>query len=84
MPKLTLLFPFNVKEQQHYSEFPPDAQAPHLIPKPEASHPPKESYFSCICLQSHSFGQYQKLVTMGVDWNEDGPVYVKRHLLAPF
>jgi len=39
MPEPPQLTPFNAEEQQLYSDFPLDGQAPHPISKAEPSHP---------------------------------------------
>ena len=59
MPELPQLAPLNAEEQQLYYESLP-------ISKAELSHPVKETYFSCLYWQSHSFGHYPELMT--IEW----------------
>ncbi len=71
MSKPPQLAPFDMKEQWLYSELPLDVWAPYPISKAEPSHPAEETHFTLLCLQSHSFSHYPKLMTIGEGWSED-------------
>lgn len=62
-PEPPLFTPFNTIEQQLSGCL---SLSPCL-----PSQPAKETHFGLLCLQSHSFSHYPKLMTKGEGWNID-------------
>ncbi len=62
MPEPPELAPFNAKKQWLNSKFLTDNWTSHLIPKGDASYPPKETHFSRLYPQSYPFGHEQHFV----------------------
>lgn len=54
---------FNLKEQQFYSEVPPDVQTLYPISKSDLGHPAEEDHLNHLYLWSFSFGIHPKLMT---------------------
>ncbi|XP_049890000.1 tetraspanin-13b isoform X3 [Epinephelus moara] len=78
MPEPPQMTPFDAKEQRLYSELPPDVRAPHPISKAEPSHP--NDPFRRSYPQSHSFGHYPELMTIGEGWDVDGKLRIPAQL----
>ncbi len=71
MPEPPQLAPFDSKEKRFYSELALDVWASHPISKGEPSSPTEETHFGRLPPQSHFFGHYPKLMTIGSGGNVD-------------
>jgi len=60
----------------------PDVRTPYPVSKAEPSHPTEETHFSRLYPQSHSFGHYPELVSIGEGWDVDGPINQELRLPA--